>query len=87
MSRLLLPFKLFAGGPFGNGRQVMSWIHIADEVKAIRFLIENPATSGVYNLTAPNPVTNAEMGKAIGKDNAPTVLPASAWICDAFVVW
>jgi uncharacterized protein (TIGR01777 family) len=67
LTRLLIPFKLFAGGPFGNGRQVMSWIHIIDEVKAIRFLIENPETSGVYNLTAPNPVTNAEMGKVIAK--------------------
>lgn len=67
LARLLLPYKLFAGGPFGNGRQVMSWIHIADEVMAIRFLIDNPETKGVYNLTAPNPVTNAEMGKTIGK--------------------
>ena len=67
LSRLLLPFKLFVGGPPGNGRQVLSWIHIRDEVKAIRYLVENPDTSGVYNLTAPNPVTNAEMGKAIAK--------------------
>ena len=67
LSRLLLPFKLFVGGPLGNGRQVLSWIHIRDEVKAIRYLVENPDTSGVYNLTAPNPVTNAEMGKAIAK--------------------
>ena len=67
LSRLLLPFKLFAGGPLGNGRQVLSWIHIQDEVKAIRYLIGNSDTGGVYNLTAPNPVTNAEMGKAIAK--------------------
>lgn len=67
LARLLIPFKLFAGGPFGNGRQVMSWIHITDEVKAIRFLIENSETSGAYNLTAPNPVTNAEMGKVMAK--------------------
>ena len=67
LSRLLLPYRLFVGGPLGNGRQVLSWIHIDDEVKAIRYLIENPGTSGVFNLTAPNPVTNAEMGKAIAK--------------------
>ena len=65
--RLLLPFKLFVGGPMGNGRQVLSWIHLDDEVKAIRFLIENQETSGIYNLTAPNPVTNAEMGKTIAR--------------------
>ena len=76
LNRLLLPYKLFLGGPLGNGRQVMSWIHIMDEVKAIRFLIENEQTRGVYNLTAPNPVTNAEMGKQIGKNlHRPYYLP------------
>jgi uncharacterized protein (TIGR01777 family) len=67
LARLLLPFRLFLGGPFGNGRQVMSWIHIADVVAAIRFLIESPQSTGVYNLVAPNPVTNAELGKILGK--------------------
>jgi uncharacterized protein (TIGR01777 family) len=67
LTRLMLPFKLFAGGPFGNGRQYISWIHIADEVGAIRTLIENKVARGVYNLTAPNPVTNAEAGKALAK--------------------
>lgn len=66
-TRLLLPFKLFAGGPLGNGRQIYSWIHIADEVAAIRALIENSNAHGVYNLTAPNPVSNGEMAKAIGR--------------------
>jgi uncharacterized protein (TIGR01777 family) len=67
LPRILLPFKLFAGGPFGSGRQWMSWIHIADEVRAIRFVIENDAASGPFNLTAPNPVTNADFGRAIGR--------------------
>lgn len=67
LTRLMLPFKLFAGGPFGNGRQYISWIHIADEAGAIRFLIENKGARGVYNLTAPNPVTNAQFGKTLGK--------------------
>jgi uncharacterized protein (TIGR01777 family) len=64
--RLLLPYRLFIGGPFGNGRQVLSWIHLADEVNAIRFLIENNTARGVFNLTAPNPVSNNEFGKMIG---------------------
>lgn len=67
LGRLILPYKLYAGGPFGMGKQVMSWIHIADEVAAIRFLIENPEAAGIYNLTAPNPVTNAEFGKTLSK--------------------
>jgi uncharacterized protein (TIGR01777 family) len=67
LTRMLLPIKLFVGGPFGNGRQIMSWIHIADEIKAIRYLIDNLETEGVYNLTSPNPVSNAEIGRAMAR--------------------
>lgn len=63
---LLIPFKLFVGGPMGSGEQWMSWIHIEDEVRAIQYLIENQDASGVYNLMAPNPVRNRTMAKAIG---------------------
>mgnify|MGYP001076065395 CR=1 FL=1 len=64
-TRLLLPFKFFVGGPIGNGKQVLSWIHIADEVGAIRFLIENTDASGVFNLSSPNPLTNLQFAKTI----------------------
>jgi uncharacterized protein (TIGR01777 family) len=67
LPRLLLPFRLFAGGPMGNGRQWNSWIHITDLVRAIRFLIENEDARGPFNLTAPNPVTNAQLGRTIGR--------------------
>jgi hypothetical protein len=67
LNRLVLPFKLFAGGPIGNGKQYLSWIHETDEARAIRFLIENKDARGAFNLTAPNPATNAEVGKAIAK--------------------
>ncbi len=65
--RMLLPYKLFAGGPFGHGRQVNSWIHMADEVAAIRFLIEYKEARGAFNLTAPSPVSNRAFGKTLGK--------------------
>jgi uncharacterized protein (TIGR01777 family) len=65
--RLLLPFRFFVGGPLGSGRQWLPWIHIADEVRAIRFLIENPAASGPFNLTAPNLLTNAEFSRVVGQ--------------------
>jgi len=64
---LLLPYKLFVGGPLGNGNQIYSWIHIDDEVNAIQFLIRDNQAKGVFNLTSPNPVTNDEFGRTIGR--------------------
>lgn len=64
---ILLPYKLYVGGPLGNGRQVYSWIHIADEVRAIQFLIRDSQAQGIFNLTSPNPLTNSEFGRTIGK--------------------
>lgn len=77
LNRLVLPFKLFAGGPIGDGKQYFSWIHEVDEVRAIRFLVENEEAQGPFNLTAPNPATSAQIGKAIAKVlNRPYYLPA-----------
>jgi uncharacterized protein (TIGR01777 family) len=67
LPRLLLPFRLFAGGPLGSGKQWYSWIHLRDEARTLRFLIENEEASGAFNLTAPNPVTNGELAKRIGR--------------------
>lgn len=64
---LALPFKLFVGGPIGSGKQWFSWIHTADQVCAVRFLIENENVRGVYNLSAPDPRTNADFGKLIAR--------------------
>lgn len=75
LSRLMLPFRFFAGGRLGSGRQTFSWIHIDDEVRAIRFLIEHPTASGAFNLTAPNPVTNAAFSRILG-----TVMRRPAWL-------
>ena len=86
LPRLLLPYKLFAGGPFGNGRQYYAWIHAADEVAAIRFLIENDGAHGVYNLTAPSPVTNAAFGKALGQVlNRPSLIPVPGFAMRALL--
>jgi uncharacterized protein (TIGR01777 family) len=67
LPRLLLPFRLFVGGPMGNGDQWYSWIHLEDQARALRFLIENEEARGAFNLTAPNPVTNGELAKLIGR--------------------
>jgi len=76
LTRMMLPIKLFFGGPFGSGRQIMSWIHLSDEIQAIRYLIDNPETDGVYNLTSPHPVSNAEIGRKMARImNRPYYLP------------
>jgi uncharacterized protein (TIGR01777 family) len=81
LPRMLLPFKMFVGGPVGSGKQGFSWIHLADEVAAIRFLIDNHAASGPFNLTAPNPVINAQFSQALGKAlHRPAVMPVPAFM-------
>jgi hypothetical protein len=64
---LVLPYKMWVGGRIGSGKQVYSWIHIEDEVRAIQFLIRNNQARGVFNLTSPNPLTNDEFGRTIGR--------------------
>ncbi len=66
LPRLTLPHRFFLGGPLGSGRQWYSWIHIEDEVRAIRFLLESEEVSGAVNLTAPNPRRNAEFAEELG---------------------
>ncbi len=67
LKRLVLPFKLFAGGPLGSGKQGFPWIHPVDEVAAIRFLIENEAAAGPFNLVAPEPLTLGQFGVILAR--------------------
>ena len=80
LQRMMLPFRFFVGGRLGTGRQWFSWIHIADEVRAIRFLIESASAAGAFNLTAPAPLRNAEfaatLGRAMGR---PSWIPVPAF--------
>ena len=78
--RLLLPFRLFVGGRMGSGKQWLSWIHLTDQVRAIRFLIEDEEASGPYNLAAPHPVTNAEFARVLGRVmGRPSIVPLPAF--------
>lgn len=80
LPRMLFPFKLFAGGPLGSGQQWFPWIHIHDEVTAIRFLIENKDAAGPFNLAAPNPLTNARFSRLVGRAlGRPAIVPAPAF--------
>lgn len=77
---MTLPFKFFAGGPLGSGRQWFSWIHIEDEIDAIRFLIDNPDASGAVNLCAPQPLPNAEFSRILGRVmRRPAFVPTPAF--------
>jgi uncharacterized protein (TIGR01777 family) len=67
LHRLLLPFKLGLGGRAGSGKQYRSWISLADEVSAIRHIIDDPNLGGPVDLTAPNPVTDAEFAATLGR--------------------
>lgn len=79
LPRMVLPFKFFVGGPIGSGKQWVSYISIFDEIKAIRFLLENENASGVYNLTTPNPLRNKDFEQAIGRTlNRPALIPVPA---------
>jgi hypothetical protein len=76
LARMLTPFQLFAGGPFGSGRQYMSWIHRDDWVSLVRWAMETTDLRGPLNLTAPNPVTNRDFAEALGRAlHRPAVVP------------
>jgi uncharacterized protein (TIGR01777 family) len=66
-AKLVKPFRFYLGGYLGSGRQWFSWIHLEDEIAAIKFLMENEHHKGVFNLTAPKPVTMKEFCKILGK--------------------
>ena len=79
LAKTLPLFKLGLGGKMGSGRQWWSWISLADEVAALRFLIDHDVT-GPVNLTAPEPATNAHFTKVLGHVlGRPTVLPVPAF--------
>lgn len=80
LESMALPFKFFAGGPVGDGKQWLAWIHIQDVVSAIRFLLENDEASGPYNLCAPEPMQYKEFSKAMGAVmGRPAIVPAPAF--------
>jgi uncharacterized protein len=74
-------FKLALGGRLGNGRQYMPWLHVDDQVAAVRYVIEQDSVSGAVNVCSPNPVTNAEFTAAVARAvhrPAPWFAPATA---------
>lgn len=76
LGELMLPFKLGVGGPVAGGRNYMPWISLADEVGLLLWALDNERAFGIYNACAPNPVTNREFSKSLGRAlSRPAVLP------------
>lgn len=81
LPRFLTPFRFFLGGPLGHGRQGFSWIHGADEVAAIRFLLDTESCAGIYNLTAPGALPLKAFCKALGRAmGRPSWLPVPGFV-------
>jgi uncharacterized protein (TIGR01777 family) len=80
LPRMALPFKLFAGGPLGSGRQWVPWVHLDDAVAAVLAALSDPALSGPVNVVVPEPVRNADFSKALGRAlHRPAFMPAPAF--------
>ena len=83
LGQLLTPFRLGVGGPLAGGAQYMSWIHVDDEVGILLWAIEDGRVSGVVNATAPEPVTNRELSKALGRAlRRPAAIPVPGLALD-----
>jgi len=77
LAKMLTPFKLGAGGPLGNGRQWMPWVHVGDLVRLYVHAAEHASIRGPMNAVAPNPVRNSEFTKALGRQlRRPAFMPA-----------
>ena len=81
LQQMAMPFKFFLGGPVGNGKQWIPWIHIEDLCRAMIFVAENEDMSGPVNFCAPEPVRNRDLAKAIGKAlHRPSFFPAPGFM-------
>lgn len=78
--RMILPIRLFAGGPLAGGRQWWAWIHGTDLARAMLHVLRDPEAEGIYNLCAPEPVRQVELARAVARRlRRPALLPAPAW--------
>jgi uncharacterized protein (TIGR01777 family) len=84
LKELATPFKLGVGGPLAGGEQYVSWIHIEDELGLITWALDNEKVSGTINATAPEPATNKDFSKALGRAvNRPAIVPVPGLVLDA----
>ena len=83
LKEMLTPFKLGIGGPLAGGDQYFSWIHIDDEVGILLWALDEEKVSGTINAASPNPATNRDFSKALGRAlNRPAVMPVPGLVLD-----
>jgi uncharacterized protein (TIGR01777 family) len=83
LKELLTPFRLGVGGPLAGGRQYVSWIHLEDEVGILLWALDDDRVNGVVNASSPNPATNKDFSKALGRAvNRPAVAPVPGFVLD-----
>lgn len=76
LKKMLSPFKLGLGGRLGSGKQYWSWIALDDFVAGVQFILANPSVAGPVNMVAPNPMTNQEFARTLGKAlHRPAIFP------------
>ncbi len=81
MSKLMPAFKMFVGGPLGDGNQWFPWMHLDDLMAATVFVLEHPEVSGALNFCAPNPIRNRELAQTLGEVlSRPSFMPAPAFL-------
>jgi uncharacterized protein (TIGR01777 family) len=86
LGQMVPMFRKFVGGPIGSGAQWFSWIHQADHARAFQFIQANPGISGPVNLTAPHPVRNRDLAKALGRAlHRPSFMPAPEFMLRLFL--
>ena len=77
LPQMMRPFRFFAGGPIGSGRQYFPWVHRLDWIEMVRWIVDTPGVDGAINVTAPHPVTNAEFARSLGRAmRRPALMPA-----------
>lgn len=83
LKELLTPFKLGVGGPLAGGSQYVSWIHLDDEIGILLWALDEESVSGVVNAASPNPATNKDFSKALGRAvNRPAIAPVPGFVLD-----
>ena len=81
MEKMVAAFRLFVGGPMGDGMQWFPWIHLKDLMAAILFILEDEAVAGPVNFCSPHPVRNGDLAKTLGRNlNRPSFIPAPAFV-------